>query len=233
MRCSMQLSNRLAALAAYVPKGSRVIDVGTDHAYIPIFLREQQIAISCVATDINKGPLEKAALNINAHGIDHIRLFQTNGLVGLEEEEADVIMISGMGGFLIVDILKNTLPLVKRMKKLILQPQQDIDKVRECLHEIGFKIEDETFVKDDDKYYTVIAAVPGKEHYEKEEDYLYGRCLIAKKDAVFKEWVNYKLAKQEGIYEAIRHQETESACKRKEELEVEINRLKEVSMCLK
>jgi len=228
----MQLSNRLAALAACVPKGSRVIDVGTDHAYIPIYLRKHEIAISCLATDINKGPLDKAEKNISAHGITGIRLKQTNGLVGLEDEVADVIMISGMGGFLIVDILKRSLALVKRMQKLILQPQQDIGEVRKCLHEIGFKIEDETFVYEDEKYYTVISAVPGAESDYSVIDYSYGKCLINKKDSVFKEWVDYKLNKQMGIYEALKAQETESAIKRKKELEEEITQLNEVKACL-
>lgn len=228
----MQLSNRLAAIAAYVPKGSRVIDVGTDHAYIPIYLRKQQIAASCLATDINKGPIDKAKKNIDAYSVDNIRLKQTNGLVGLEDEEADVIMISGMGGFLIVEILKRSLPLVKRMKKLILQPQQDIDEVRHCLHEIGYKIEDETFVYDEEKYYTIISAVPGEENAYSVLDYIYGKCLIAKKDPVFKQWVDYKLAKQQNIYTAIAHQETESAARRRVELEEEINQLKEVKACL-
>ena len=228
----MQLSTRLAALADFVPRGSKVIDVGTDHAYIPIYLMKLGGCISCLATDINKGPLEKAELNIRKHMLSNIRLKQTNGLEGLDNEEADVIMISGMGGFLIVDILQRALPLVKRMKRLILQPQQDIDQVRKCLHEIGFKIEDETFVKDEDKYYTVIMATPGEECYMLEQDYAYGQCLIKKKDPIFKEWVAYKLDKQEGIYEQIKAQDSPSVNQRKKELEAEIKLLREVSACL-
>lgn len=228
----MQLSIRLAALAHFVPEGSRVIDVGTDHAYIPIYLMTTGKAQSCLATDINKGPLEKADKNIRCHGLSGIRLQQTNGLEGLEDEEADVIMISGMGGYLIVDILQRALPLVSKTKQLILQPQQDIDEVRKCLHAIGFRIEDEAFVKDEEKYYTVISAVKGEEQYTAERDYLFGKCLIEKKDPVFKEWVAYKLAKQQGIYNNLEGQCSASAHKRKEELEKEIEMLKEVKKCL-
>lgn len=94
----MQLSIRLSAIASFVPKGSYVIDVGTDHAYIPIYLVEQGIAKACLATDINKGPLEKARKNLAFHGIQNVSLRQTNGLEGIEIGTGDVVMISGMGG---------------------------------------------------------------------------------------------------------------------------------------
>ena len=158
----MQLSIRLSAIAGFVPQGSRVIDVGTDHAYIPIYLTEAGIAKSCLATDINKGPLEKARKNLVAHKISNVSLKQTNGLEGIEQDAGDVVMISGMGGYLIIDILQRSKALVQKMKKLILQPQQDIDEVRKYLHAMGFKIEDEAFVQDEEKYYTIIVAVPGQ-----------------------------------------------------------------------
>lgn len=228
----MQLSIRLSAIANFVPKGSHVIDVGTDHAYIPIYLVEQGIAETCLATDINKGPLEKAKKNLMTYGIQNVSLKQTNGLAGIEKGTGDVVMISGMGGYLIIDILEKSLPLVQSMKKLILQPQQDIVEVRKYLHHIGFKIEDETFVEDEGKYYTVIVAIPGEEHYEKDYEYLYGKCLIEKKLPVFEKWIAEKLSKQEGIYKAIENQDSPSVLKRKVELESEIKTLRKVVTCL-
>lgn len=228
----VQLSERLSAIASFVPKGSRVIDVGTDHAYIPIYLVETGLATTCLATDINKGPLEKAQKNILAHGISCIELMQTNGVEGITSDKGDVLMISGMGGYLIVDILKRGSVLVKNLKRMILQPQQDIEEVRKYLHSIGFCIVDENFVKDEDKYYTIIVAQPGEEQYAKVYEYLYGRCLIEKKLPVFKEWVKMKLKKQEGIYEALQNQDSPSANVRKEQLEEEIQILKEVEACL-
>lgn len=228
----MQLSTRLAAVANFVNKGSKVIDVGTDHAYIPIHLIQTGKAVSCLATDINKGPLEKAHENIMRNGLKCIRLKQTNGLQGLDKEDADTIMISGMGGFLIVDILKNAPSLVKKVKHLVLQPQQDSDEVRKYLHQIGFRIEDEAFVKDEDKYYTVISAIQGEESYKSPKDYKYGKCLIEKKDATFKEWVDLKLSRQQSIYQSIEKQNSTSAVQRKKELQEEITLLQEVRQCL-
>lgn len=228
----MQLSVRLSAIAQYVPNNSQVIDVGTDHAYIPIHLRQTGQAKTCIATDINKGPLEKAAKNVSAHGIKDIRLVQTNGLQGLEEEQPDVIMISGMGGYLTIDILKAASPLVEKAKRLILQPQQDIDQVRRYLHASGFKIIDEDFVKDEEKYYTVIVAEQGNEQYKQEIDYLYGQCLMKKQLPVFKEWIALKLQKQEGILTALGNQSSPHILKRQQELKQEIEGLKEVTRCL-
>lgn len=228
----VQLSTRLAAIASFVPKGSHVIDVGTDHAYIPIYLVKEGLAVSCLATDINKGPLEKAQKNLTNHGIHHVELMQTNGVEGIAPDKGDVLMISGMGGYLIVDILKRGQELLKNIKRLILQPQQDIVEVRKYLHTIGFCIVDETFVKDEEKYYTIIVAKPGQEQYEHEYEYVYGKCLMEKKLPVFKEWIEMKLAKQEGIYKALTKQDSESANARKMELEQEIHTLREVYQCL-
>ncbi len=229
----MELSTRLAAIANFVPKGSHVIDVGTDHAYIPIFLVQTGRALSCLATDINEGPLEKAQKNLKMHHIQNVELVRTNGVEGIEPNKGNVLMISGMGGYLIIDILKRGDELVHHMKRLILQPQQDIGEVRKYLHQIGFKIVDEAFVKDDEKYYTVIVAEPGSEKpYEKAYEYLYGKCLIQKQSEVFKEWLNMKLLKQQGIYKALRGQDSPSANLRKVELEKEIDCLKEVAKCL-
>nr|WP_302595357.1 class I SAM-dependent methyltransferase [uncultured Cellulosilyticum sp.] len=228
----MQLSNRLATLTKYVPQGSSVIDVGTDHAYVPIYLIKNNIVTSCMATDINKGPLVKAQQNIDKYRISNIRLKQTSGLQGITEEDGNVIMISGMGGYLIIDILKAAMPVVKAAKRLILQPQQDIDQVRKFLHDNDFKIVTEDFAKDDDKYYTILVVEKGKEAYDKEYEYLFGKCLIEKKLPLFKEWLTKKMKKLEEIKSHLKEKQGEQPAARMIELEKEIAQIKEVIGCL-
>lgn len=228
----MQLSNRLSTLTKYVPQGSRVIDVGTDHAYVPIYLMKNNIATSCMATDINKGPLVKAKQNIDKYRIPNIRLKQTSGLQGITEEDGNVIMISGMGGYLIVDILKAAMPVVKAADRLILQPQQDIDEVRKFLHANGFKIVTEDFAKDDDKYYTVLVVEKGNETYDKAYEYVYGKCLIEKKLPLFKEWLMKKQGKLEEIKGYLDQKQGIQSEIRIKELEAEIAQIKEVIACL-
>lgn len=221
----MKLSKRLQAIADFVPKGSRVIDVGTDHAYIPIYLMKQGIAASCLATDIRKGPLEKAQKNLKANGIDSIQLMQTNGLEGITKDEGDLVIISGMGGYLIKEILERG----ERFKRLILQPQQDSIVVRKFLHEQGYVIIDEDFIKDEDKYYTIIVAELGNiTYYKHDYEYIYGKHIIDKKTSTFKEWLELKLEKQEQLYQSLPKQ----AISRRAELEQELKQLRTVKQCL-
>lgn len=228
----MQLSHRLYTIAQCVPRGSKVIDVGTDHAYIPIYLIKNHIAESCIATDINKGPLKKAKHNMAIHHIKDIELRLTSGLEGLKEQEANVIIIAGMGGHLMIDILKKDLLVTRSVDRLILQPQQDIDCVRKCLHAIGFKIENEEFIEEDGKYYTVIVAVLGKEEYSNHYEYKYGKVLIQKKNETFKDYMLKKQERLSELYKSLSQISSKYSDKRKEELEEELRMHREVIQCI-
>ncbi|WP_069997538.1 tRNA (adenine(22)-N(1))-methyltransferase [Cellulosilyticum sp. I15G10I2] len=228
----MQLSRRLYTIAQCVPRGSRVIDVGTDHAYIPIYLLKNHIAVFCIATDINKGPLQKAKLNMKLHHIDAIDLRLTNGLRGIRHGEADVIIMAGMGGCLMIDILEQDLKLIKSFDRLILQPQQDIPRLRKFLHGIGFRIEDEAFVEEDGKYYTVIIAVPGQEKYKNDYEYIYGKVLIEKRTEPFKAYMIKKQEKLSILFDTINGRNSKHIDQRKKELEAELKMHEEVIKCI-
>src|SRR5690554_4326780 len=102
----MKLSPRLLAIAEMVPEGSRVADIGTDHGYIPVFLKKTGRAKWAMASDINTGPLEKAAEVIKRHGLEtEIDIRRGDGLTVLDGGEADTIVVAGMGGMLMRDIL--------------------------------------------------------------------------------------------------------------------------------
>lgn len=228
----MQLSHRLYTIAQCVPRGSKVIDVGTDHAYIPIYLIKNHIVAYCIATDINKGPLKKAKHNMALHHIKDIELRLTNGLEGIKPREANVIIIAGMGGYLMIDILKKDLALTRSADRLILQPQQDIDCVRKFLHAIGFKIENEEFIEEDGKYYTVIAAVLGEEVYEKDYDYKYGKILIQKKNETFKDYILKRQERLVELYNNVSQGNSKCSDERKKELEEELRMHREVIQCI-
>ena len=102
----MKLSKRLQTIADFVKKNSVVADIGTDHAHIPIYLIKNNIIDKAYACDINKGPLEKAKENIENFGVsENIVLRLSNGLDKMSSKEVDTIIIAGMGGELIIDIL--------------------------------------------------------------------------------------------------------------------------------
>ena len=143
----MQLPPRLQCAADLVPTGCRLVDVGTDHARLPIWLLKQDRVRSVLATDLRKGPLRQAHENaVRYHVEEQIHLRQCPGLEGVSPEEAEVITICGMGGETILHILENS-PWA-REKKLVLQPQSNLALLRRFLQANGYAITDETLCVD-------------------------------------------------------------------------------------
>ena len=117
-----ELSKRLQAVADLVTPGMRLADVGTDHAYIPIYLTQNGLVPSAIAMDINKGPLERADTHILEHGLDgKIVTRLSDGLVNLKMEEADTMIAAGMGGGLVIHILNEDPAKTRSLKELVLQ----------------------------------------------------------------------------------------------------------------
>lgn len=155
----LKLKPRLKMAADMVRSGSRIADIGTDHAYLPAALILEGKIPSAVAADLRKGPLENAEATVRSYGIeDKVQLRLSNGLKFVLPEEADDIVIAGMGGILIAEILEAA-PWVKdKSKRLILQPQSHSEDVREYLFSNGFEIIDETACFEDEKVYICICA---------------------------------------------------------------------------
>lgn len=152
----IRLTPRLAAIAEQIPPGSRVADIGTDHAYLPIWLMQSGRAERVIACDIGEGPLAVARENIYKEKAEGIELRLCGGLSGLSPGEADVVVIAGMGGELIARIIAETGWLRDSGKLLILQPMSSAENLREflCLH--GFDIVKEQAVFDNRRVYAVM-----------------------------------------------------------------------------
>lgn len=196
----MNLSKRLMAVADMITDGNRVADVGTDHGYIPIYLALHKRVPFAIAMDINKGPLERARDNIKQYNVDDIvetRL--SDGLKELKCEEADSIVIAGMGGILINRIISEGSHVINSVKELILSPHSDVELVRKQLGTLGFTIEDESMVLDEGKYYFVIKAVPGiPENYD-ELSLFFGKKLLERKDETLKAYLEKENSKRDTI----------------------------------
>jgi len=161
----VKLSKRLKAVAAMITPGYRVCDVGTDHAYIPIHLVETGKCTKVLAMDLREGPLERAKSHIQRAGLEgKIETRISDGICNLGEDEADSVVIAGMGGEVILHILKADADKFRNLKELILQPQSDVEKVRRYLRLNGFKIMDEDMVLEDGKYYPMFRLVPVDEN---------------------------------------------------------------------
>ncbi len=147
-----------------VREGSRLADIGTDHAYLPAALILNGTVKSAVAADLRKGPLENAEATVRSYSIaDKVELRLSDGLHAVKPDEVDDIVIAGMGGILISEILQAA-PWVKNENiQLILQPQSHDETLRKWLWENGFEITKESACFEDGKVYICMAAVYGAE----------------------------------------------------------------------
>jgi tRNA (adenine22-N1)-methyltransferase len=230
----MQLSARLAAIAALVPKNSRVADIGTDHGYLPIYLARQEKASYIIATDINQGPLDNAKKHMTAYQIDTINLRKGNGLAPLSlEDHIDTLILSGMGGHLMIDIIKKDLPIVKACQQLILQPQTGLSEIRHFLHESGMCIEKEDFVAEEDKFYPILFVKWGQENYEHEYEYYYGRYQLLHPNTDFLKYLAKRKVQLLTIKEALADVQTQTAIKRREMLQEEFKLYQEAVKCIR
>ncbi len=154
-----ELNPRLLKIAQLVPSCLCLADIGTDHAYIPIWTVLNGSAKKAIASDINRGPVERAEKNVCSFGlVDKIFPRLGGGLSTLAVGEAEVIVISGMGGILISNILNKDKSIAHAAKTLILQPMTAAQELREYLLKNGFSIESEHLVSEDEKIYTIICA---------------------------------------------------------------------------
>lgn len=222
----MQLSKRLQAVADLVTPGSRVADVGCDHAYISIHLAENNISPSIIAMDINKGPLERAKANINKLGQSNkIETRLSNGMAKLKPGESDCIVIAGMGGALTVNILSESSEVMQAVSELVLQPQSEIYKVRQLLKEQGFLIIMENMVFEDGKYYTMMKAIPESLSHDPylytlkdKEHFYYGRLLLENQHPVLKSYLLWDMELCEGIIKALENENTDNASERMKQI---------------
>lgn len=170
----IKLTPRLMTAVPYVRPGHLVADIGTDHAYLPIYLCEQKClspvttpggeTLCAIAADINKGPVERADQHIAAAGMTkYIRTVQTDGLHGLDVYDPDDIIIFGMGGELIAYILESSPWVNREGRRLILQPMTHAEKLREYLLSAGYAIIGETLSREGDRIYQTIGAEPAGE----------------------------------------------------------------------
>lgn len=181
----MKLSKRLEMVASFVEKGSRIADIGTDHAYLPAYLILNGICPSAVASDIGRGPLENAKDTIEKYEVsDKVKAVLSDGLDNICLDEIDTVILSGMGGDLICDILSRADINKLREKHIIAQPQSHSEKVRLFLMKNGFETAKEDICFDSGHIYICMSArFSGKTDYPKYYEY-YGELFENKNELV-------------------------------------------------
>ncbi len=151
------LDNRLALCASFVRNDARLVDVGTDHAYLPVWLALNGKIKSAVACDVRVGPLENAKTNILRYGVEQcVSTVLSDGLDNIRPQDAEDIVIAGMGGELIAKIIKKQQWLCDNRCRLILQPMTRAESLRLFLCQNGFVIQQEKACVSGKKTYSVM-----------------------------------------------------------------------------
>lgn len=223
---SIMLTNRLETVLAHV-SGRTVADIGTDHAYIPIELIKRDIAERAVACDINEGPLKSAAANVNKSKLgEKIALRLGSGISRLECGEVQTVIIAGMGGILISDILSADEEKAHSFDELILQPMNAQSELRKYLSAHNFEIVNEDLAVEGFKVYNIMTVRTGKgREYSEYESHIpselkghrYFLDLLKKKDREFTKILSGLCKAAERDDELIEYY-SELAAKVKEEL---------------
>lgn len=150
------MNNRLKFIAGLVTENCNLADIGTDHAYLPIYLSENNICKKIIATDIRKKPLATAKFNVEKSGQQAIELRLGNGLEPVLPNEVEEIVIAGMGGEVIANIIKSAEWLKNGKYRLLLQPMSHTEDLRRFLNLSGYNIEKENAVESENRIYTVM-----------------------------------------------------------------------------
>ena len=191
----MKISKRLKTISDLLTDNINVIDVGCDHALLDIYLFNNKKNINIIASDIKEGPLEQAKKNIEKYGCKNIKVKKGNGIDTIESD-TDTIVIAGMGGDTIIDILDNGKDKLDNIKSMVISPQSEWYKTRKFIVSLGFYIDEEVMIEDKGKYYLIIRFVRGSRNYNKKE-LEYGPILLKNKSKEFIKY--YKLLLEDKI----------------------------------
>lgn len=208
----IKLDSRLMAAANLVRNGSTVADIGTDHAYLIAYLLQEGKIEKAIAADLRKGPLENAEKTLLDCGmLDKVTLKLSDGLDEISEGECEDIVIAGMGGILIKEILERTPWIFNEKIHIIAQPMTHAEVLRKFFVENGFKINRETAATDGKRHYCIISASYNGEKAEAENWYTYIGELANNKDDISLMYINKIITALEKKLNAIKNAGAEDA----------------------
>jgi tRNA (adenine22-N1)-methyltransferase len=248
----VKLSERLQMIADRVPTGSRIADIGSDHALLPTYLVQKGISSYAVAGEVNPGPYEAATRQVLESGLSKIISVRSgDGLAVIEPGEVTVITIAGMGGSLMASILDAGKAKLDGVTNLILQPNVGEDQVRRWLDEHGWLLESEAILEEDGKIYEILTAVPaGNTDVDRMQKLYQDRKLLGDKvvnksrllqmgpyliteapEVWIRKWES-ELDKFAMIREQLSRSSAEASKLKAEQIGQEIREIKEVLACL-
>lgn len=206
------LPPRLAALAALVPPGRVVADIGSDHALLPVNLVAGRRIPWAIASDLSPGALARARAAVAAAGLSaSIDLRQGAGLSVLQPGEAAVVVIAGLGGLTIADILDEGRAVAQRAELLLLQPMRHLAELRYRLRAGGFRLVEERLVQEAGRFYVVMAAAPGQMPAYSDVLMDIGPLLVARSDPLLRPYLKLRIARERRILRQVREEARSAA----------------------
>lgn len=195
----MKINNRLKKIGDLVKENTCCLDIGCDHAMLDIYLTKDKKNIKAIASDIAEGPLNQAKENIQREHLE--KEIETRLGNGLEtySEEIDTVIISGMGGRAMIEILERSKNILPKLKNIILSPNNYQQDVKEYLCKKNFYIEQEEFAEDNHFIYQIIVFSPGEKKYTKKE-YYFGPIFLQSKGELFQKYYKREKERLEILY---------------------------------
>ncbi|QDR80916.1 tRNA (adenine(22)-N(1))-methyltransferase [Sporomusa termitida] len=229
----MKLGQRLQTIAGMVPAGVTMADIGTDHAYLPIYLVKEKIVARAIAGDVHHGPYLSAQNAVAAAQLEqYISVRLGNGLAVLQPGEADVVVIAGMGGANIIAILQACPDITSLVQRLILQPMIAAAPVRLWLHTQGWQIVDEQLVQEEGKLYQIIAAEPGAGPLDDQSLYEIGPRLWQSRHPLLRLHINELISQRRAVLLAMGGSDDAVKSAKYREYTRKLNALEEKLLCL-
>lgn len=228
-RSKVKLTNRLLKIASLVSQNKKLADIGTDHGYIPVYLLNKGKIDFAILADINKGPLENARSEVRRNKLeDKVDLRLGSGIEVLKKGEVDEVIIAGMGGILISELLEANKEVSHSVDRLILQPMQAQEELRQYLLNNGYEILDECLEKEDFRLYEIIIAKYTGKNTVVEDNIYYevGKKLIENKGELLEEFIDNKIKKYSNIISKLGDKESEAVTSKRNLANEKIKKLK-------
>lgn len=200
----MEDKKRLLDIIDILDSNKKIIDVGTDHGLVPLYLAKNEMSTDITATDISAPSLQKLVDRLDDDLRKIIKTKVTDGFKGLESEDGQVAIIAGMGANTIIQIIEGSLEFAKNLDYMVLASNVNTYELRHFLNEKGFYIEKDFLSYENRKYYDILKVYYGKNQDLDFEEYYYGLTDIENKTRLLKEKLAIDKEKNQGFLKEIK-----------------------------
>ena len=200
----MEDKKRLLDIINILDSNKKIIDVGTDHGLVPLYLAKNKISTDITATDISAPSLQKLVDRLDNDLRKIIKTRVTDGFKGLESEDDQVAIIAGMGANTIIEIIEESLDFAKNLDYMVLASNINTYELRHFLNDHGFYIEKDFLSYENRKYYDILKVYYGKKQNLSFEEYYYGKTDIENKTSLLREKLAIDKGKNQGFLKEIK-----------------------------